>query len=237
MDRLTRKELKKDAFAREVGHTVDYLSEHRKKFVRYGTAALVVVVLAAGYYYYSKRQHAIRESELAAATLIQNAPIGQPEGRELAFPTVEARNKAATKAFTDLAAKYPSSDEGSVAKYYLGTIAADENRLDDAARWLNAAVEAGSKEYASLAKLTLAQVEFLRGRTNEAEKLLRDLIAKPTTFVSKDQATLALARILVDNRPNEARRLLEPLRTKPGASSRAALTLLGELPREQAANR
>ena len=46
--------------------------------------------------------------------------------------------------------------------------------------------------------------------------MLRDLIAHPTIFVSKEQATITLARYLAPKKPAEARKLLDPLRAEPG---------------------
>jgi hypothetical protein len=60
--------------------------------------------------------------------------------------------------------------------------------------------------------------------------VLRDLIANPTDFVSSDQATISLARYLAQKKPAEARKLLEPLRTRPGSIGQVAITLLGEMP-------
>jgi hypothetical protein len=62
--------------------------------------------------------------------------------------------------------------------------------------------------------------------------VLRDLIAKPTVFVSSEQATVSLARFLAQKKPAEARRLLEPLRTRQGNVGEVALTLLGEIPQQ-----
>ena len=45
MARITRKELKTDKFALEVGHTVDFFEEHHTEIVRYGAAALVVIAI------------------------------------------------------------------------------------------------------------------------------------------------------------------------------------------------
>jgi hypothetical protein len=68
------------------------------------------------------------------------------------------------------------------------------------------------------------------GRADQAEKVLRFLMDNPTPLVSKEQATLELARVIAKNRPNEAKRLLEPLRTsRVSAVSQAAITLYGEL--------
>lgn len=56
MDRLTRKDLKTDKFALEVGHGLDYFSEHQREITRYGTIALIILGLAIGYHYYSRWQ-------------------------------------------------------------------------------------------------------------------------------------------------------------------------------------
>jgi len=55
------------------------------------------------------------------------------------------------------------------------------------------------------------------------------LIDDPTILVSKEQATIALAKVLAKKNPAEARKLLEPLRAERGPVSRAALTALGEM--------
>ena len=234
MDRITRKELKRDVFAQEVGHTVEYVEQHRRQFILYGSVAIGVVVLAAGYYYYSKNQHAARQRDLAAAMKILNAQVGPPSSRPavITYPTQEARTSAATKAFTDLAARYNGSEEGNMARYFLGTVAADQGKLDEAAKAFQEAAKSGNEDHASLAKFALAQVYGAQGKSPDAEKLLRDLMAHPSGMVSKEQATVALAQLLAATRAEEARKLLEPLRTRPGAVSRVAISVLGNLPRK-----
>ena len=70
-----------------------------------------------------------------------------------------------------------------------------------------------------------------QGKTDDAEKLLRQLIDKPTMFVSKEQATLDLAQVLAKKNPAEARKLLEPLSASPRtAVSRAAVAAMGTIP-------
>ena len=48
---------------------------------------------------------------------------------------------------------------------------------------------------------TLAQIYFSDGRDSQGESMLRDLMAHPTIFVSKDQATITLARYLMLKKP------------------------------------
>jgi ribosomal protein L10 len=88
----------------------------------------------------------------------------------------------------------------------------------------------GDAGYASLAKLALAQIYFSDGRNAQGEAMLRDLIKNPTVFVSSDMAAVTLAKhYMAINNNAEAKKLLEPLRTKPGASQ-IAVTMLGQLP-------
>jgi len=235
VDRLTRKKLKGDSFARDVGYTVEYLGEHRKQAIRYAIVGVAVLAAVLGFFYYLRQQRTARQAALTAAKDIQEAPIGPPPGEGIkSFPTAQERYSAATKAFTDLATKYSGSDEATIAQYHLGTLAAEQDKMLEAENWLKEAAQSGNANYASLAKLTLADLYRGQGKISEAERLLRSLIAKPTDFVSQEQATIALAELLIPSNPNEARKLLDPLSTtsRP-AVGRAAMGVLSQLPRPQ----
>ena len=54
MARITRKALKSDKFAQEVGLTVTLFEEHKKEIASYGMIAAVVGLLIAGYVYYQR---------------------------------------------------------------------------------------------------------------------------------------------------------------------------------------
>ena len=233
MDRITRKELKTDKFREEVAHTFQYVGLHRNQMVRYGAIAVVLILAIVAWGYYSGQRTADRQSMLQAAMEIQNRQIGPDTGNEFlpTYPTVQARSEAANKAFNDLIAKYPGSAEAQVSYYFLGVIAADAGKFSDAEKDLKIASGGGNRDYASLAAFSLAHVEAALGKAAEGERLLRALIEKPTVFVSKDQAIISLAKMIAPVRPNEARKLLEPLRTsRSSAVSRTALTTLAEFP-------
>jgi predicted negative regulator of RcsB-dependent stress response len=117
-----------------------------------------------------------------------------------------------------------------MAHYYMGVNAADAGNLQEAEKQMKIVADSGKEPYTSQAKLSLAQVYASTGRQADAEKLLRSLIDNPSVLVSKEQATIALARVLSKDKPEEARKLLEPLRGERGPISRAALSVLGELP-------
>ncbi len=231
MARLTRKQLKQDKFADEVGHTVEFVTEHRQQLIRAGIAAIVVLAIAAGIYFYVKHQRGVRQAALAEAIRIQDTLVGPASGDVPTFPTQEAKDKAVAKAFNGIIQEYSGSNEASVARYYLGSLAADQGRLADAEKQLREAVASADDAHASLAKLALSQVYFSSGRAGDGEKLLRDLMANPTVFVSKEEATIALAQAIAAAKPQEARKLLEPLRTSRTAISQIAIGALGAVGR------
>jgi predicted negative regulator of RcsB-dependent stress response len=230
VSRITRKELKTDQVALQVEHGLSFFEHHQKEFGKYAGIAAVVAVLIFGYTIYSRNEAGKREAALANAIRVQEAGVGVSGNGGLAFPTQEAKDAESVKAFTDLHSKYSGSDEGDIAQYYLGSIKADQGKLAEAEKLFAEAAQKADKKYASLAKFSLAQIYFADGRAAEGEKMLRELIDRPTLFVSKEQATLALARALAPTKPAEARKLLEPLRSAKGSVSTLALNLIAELP-------
>jgi predicted negative regulator of RcsB-dependent stress response len=230
VDRFTRKGLKQDKFALEVGHTVEFLGEHRKHIILYGGIGLVVLATAVGWFYYNRLQHANRQRELSAAVSLMTAPIGpKAVPGYITFTTADLRTRAAVKALTNLATNSAGSDEGTIARYYLGTVAVGQGRLDEAVKHFSDAAGSGKQPYASLAKLALADVYRTQNKTSDAEKLLRNLMDNPTILVPKEEATIGLARLLAPTKPEEARKLLDPLRSASGAVGRAAAAAYTEL--------
>jgi predicted negative regulator of RcsB-dependent stress response len=224
--RITRKELKTDKFALEVGQTVTFFEEHQKEILRYGLVGLGVIALVMALNVYSRHQHAAREEALSRAIQLQEAPVGPPNpGGGVTFPTQDAKDQATTLAFNAVVSQYSGSTEGEIGQYYLACIQADQGKMANAEKGFLEVSQKGDAKYASLAKLALAQIYFSDGRDADGEKLLRDLIANPTMFVSKEQATIALARFLMTKKPAEARKLLAPLKTTGTQAGQVAITL------------
>jgi predicted negative regulator of RcsB-dependent stress response len=228
VDRITRHDLKTDQFAQQVGHIVEEVEAHRSQVIRYGVAAVAAVVLIVGAVWFVHSRKESREQELAKVLRIWNAPIGAPGGGEYAFADAPAKEKAFSKATAEIISVHPGSDQAGVAEYLLAIRAADQGKLDVAERNFKQAIEDGGSEYGALAKLALADVYVTQGKAADAEKLLKSLIDKPTVLVSKDQATIALARIYVKTRPAEAHKLVQPLLTQTTAVGRIAMSLFAE---------
>lgn len=236
MDRLTRHDLKTDRFVEEVAHTVSFVEQHKTTITRIAVLALVLIVAGVGIYYFLDSRRATRQSDLAKAMKTYNAmvtPGATGDARTLTFPTQEARQEAIKKEFSTLVSKYSGTEEGAIASYLLGANAADQGDLDAAVKHLQTALKDGGSDYAGLAKLALADVYNAQGKPADAEKLLREVIASPSALASKEQATINLARLLARTKPEEAKKLLEPLRTETGAASRAAISLLSEISQPQ----
>jgi lipopolysaccharide biosynthesis regulator YciM len=150
------------------------------------------------------------------------------------FRTKDEQAAAIHKAFAGVADKFGNSDESMIAHYYLGVIAGDDGKMDEAEKQFKIVADNASRDYASLGKLSLAQIYKSNGKIEDGRKLIQSLIDNPTTFVSKEQATVEMARLLEQSKPEEARKLLEPLRTsvRP-AVSQSAIGALGELMQPQ----
>ncbi len=232
MDRITRKKLKQDEFAQDVGLTVEFLNEHRPQTIRYGVAGLAALVLVAGLVIWFRHRGAERQAALTAALQVWQTPVGPAqEGLDRKpFATEDEKQKAVVKAFADVAAKYSGSNEAAVAEYYLGASAANNGKLAAAEVAFKEAIDSGNANYGSLAKLALASVYKSEHRQADGEKLLQSLIDKPSDFVSKEEATIALARYVASTDPERARKLLTPLRTARASISRIATSELNALP-------
>jgi len=231
MNKLSRKELKTDHFIEEVGHSVEYVSSHRKPFVWAGIGAVVLLVAGLGVYLFLQSGKAKRQEALGKAYAIQHATFGPsvPGGPPSSYPTASVRDAAAQKVFGEVAAQYPNSEEGLIAKYFMAGYAANQSKWPDAEKLFQEVGNNASKETASLARFDLSQVYAAQNKTAEAEKLLRTLADNPTSVVSKDQAQLSLARVLAKSNPAEAKKLLETLKAGPSAVSRAALSAQAEM--------
>jgi predicted negative regulator of RcsB-dependent stress response len=229
--RISRKELKTDKFALEVGQTVTYFEDHRKELLKYAAIAAAIAVIIVGIIWYRSHQRTLRQQDLTVAIQTQEASIGGTSpGSVFNFPSLAEKEKAAAKAFAEVASKYSGTEEGVIALNYLGSIAVDQGKLDEAEKRFKEVADSGHKNIASLAKLSLGQLYVLQGRTKDGEAQLRDLIAHPTDFVSKEQASFTLARALAKSNPTEARRLVEPMRvsTNP-VISQEAIALYSQL--------
>lgn len=231
MDKQEREQLKHDVFVEEVTHTIDYAATHKKQLSMYGGLAVAVIVLAGGWWWWSDKQAAERQTALQEALQNQQAAVGPGSSPYLrSFATQELKDAAIIKSFNDIIGKYPSSDEAAMGHYYIGVTYADQGKFAEAEKEWQLVVDKGSKEYASLSRYALAQMYAKQGKAAQAEQHLRYLVDNPTALFSKENAQIELAKLIAPTKPDEARKILEPLRqlSTRGSVSRWAITAYGD---------
>jgi predicted negative regulator of RcsB-dependent stress response len=234
VDRLTRHELKTDKFVADVGHAAEYVAGHRKEATRWLALGVVILVIVVAFYQIGRSRKLAREEALATALKTYNAPVGVTGNPGmLTFATQPEKDKAVLKELGGLVSKYPDTEEGSIGSYLKGTFEADKGNLDDAAKDLQTAAKGAQANYASLAKLALADVYTAQGKSADAQKVYRDLMDHPTEMVSKEQATLSMARSLAKTNVAEALKLVEPMRAQGGPTGRIAIELVAEFNRSK----
>ena len=231
-EHLTRKELlKTDQFTETVEHAADYFGLHRRQAVQIAGAAIIAIIAAVGIYLWLDHASTVRAAKLSAALDIATATVGPSQQPSATVYLTQAQKDAAeTKAYSEIVSQYGSTKEGAIADLSLAGMAAANGRNDEARKRFMHVADSGGKEYASMARLALAQLDFAEGKNADSEKILRDLIAHPTTVVSKEQATLTLVHQIAKTRPAEARTLLDPMLTESGEVGRMATAAKGEIP-------
>ena len=142
----------------------------------------------------------------------------------------ELKDAAIIKSFSAVIAKYPSSDEAWMGHYYTAVTLADQGKFPEAEKEWQLVADKGSKEYASLSRYALAQMYWKQGKLPQAEQHLRYLADNPSALFSKENAQIELAKLLAPTKPEEAKKLLEPLRqlSSRGSVSRWAITAFGD---------
>jgi hypothetical protein len=214
---ISRQELKKDQIRDTLQHAGEAVLQDRQLWLYVGIAALVVIAVL-GWRFYSARQAAAASIQLADAMKVYNARIRAPgEAADPAEITyVDEKNKYADAArkFVAVAAQYPHTISGRTANYYAGLSLAREEKYDDAIKVLQP-IESGSDEgFAALARFQLAQIDEKTGKDAQAVQLFQQLINKPTVFVSKPVALLALADHYAKSDPPQATKLYQQVKTE-----------------------
>jgi predicted negative regulator of RcsB-dependent stress response len=230
VDRQLKKVVKNDEFKEQVWHGIDFLTEHPAEIKKYGGIVLAVLVVTGGIYFYIHHQADAREEALSQALRVDQGTVGSnTQPASLHFDTQEEKDQATEKAYREVATKYPGTQESAIALINLGQAAVDKGNLAEGEKDLKSVVDSAPASYSSQAALALAQLYTIQGKNADAEKLLDNLVKNPTVTVSKEEAQLALARVLAKSDPDKARKLLEGLQTSRNAVSKAAVSELAEV--------
>ena len=223
---ILRKDLKKDEIRDKFVHGVESVASHQQALWLVIAAALVVALAFFGWNSYAQRQTAKASAALDDAMKIFQARIRTAS--EPADPTevtyVDEKNKYtdAEKKFLAVASQYGRTKPGQMARYYAALSETQLKQYGEAEKNLNTVVSGGDESLASLAKFQLAGVYLQENKGPQAADLYKQLSEKPSVFVPKPMALLALADYYRKTDPAQATKLYNQVKQEfPDAAAAA----------------
>ena len=208
---ILRKDLKKDEIREKLVSGVESVASHQQALWIVIAAALVVALAVFGWNSYARRQTAKASAALDDAMKIFQARIRAPG--EPADPVevtyLDEKNKFtdAEKKFLAVADQYGRTKPGLTARYYAALSEVQLKKNADAEKNLNQVISGGEENLVSLSKFKLAEVYQQENKGSQAVDLYKQLSDKPSVFVSKPMAMLALADYYRKTDPAQATKL------------------------------
>lgn len=214
--RYTRHELKQDKFAASAAEAVHEVVEHRTGIIRIAAVVVAVGLLLGGLSWYRNHREEQAGNALGQALVTYNAPVVPPntpqQGGMMTFNSDQERLTASKNQFHAISAKYGSTRSGEYARYLAAVTEQQLGNHAVAEENLRALSGSRHRELASLAKYALASLYQDEKRTQDAMKLLQELIDKPTDSVPKVNAQLALADVYrSEHQPDKAKVILDQI--------------------------
>jgi predicted negative regulator of RcsB-dependent stress response len=218
---ISRKELKKDEVRETFAHGAEALLSHQQLTMYVIIAALVVAIGFFGWKTYTERQTVRASAGFDDAMKDFQARILAPgetaQPGETTFADDKTKYTDTSKKFANVAAQYPRTRPGQLAKYYEALSFERMMKDDDAKKLLEELIGSGDDEFAAMAKLELAGLDDRTGKEDEAVKLYQELLTKPTVLVPKPVVLLALAEHYTPKNPTEAAKYFGQIKSEfPG---------------------
>jgi len=236
-DHLSRKELKQDKIRESLQHGAETVYSHSQVAAAAVAAVLVVVLGYGGWKLYTDRQTLQASAGLDEAMKIYNAPIrtgNEPvEAGEVAYSDTQKRSQDASQKFAAVAAKYPSTNPGRLARYYDALTLLDLDKQNQSMEELKKLIGGSDKELSAMAQYQLATVYARSGKIDEAAKNYRAVADSKSVLVPRPLVLLELADLLRQSKPAEASSIYQQVKkdypTNSAISERAdrGLDLLG----------
>jgi predicted negative regulator of RcsB-dependent stress response len=214
---ISRKELKTDEVRETFAHGAEAVLSHQRLTIYLLAAAIVLALGIFGWKTYSERQTVKASAALNDGMKVFMARVRSPgepaDPGEVTY--VDEKNKFtdASQKFGSIALKYPRTRPGQIAAYYAALSLEKVGKDEDARKWLQGLAESNSEGLAAKARFELAQLDDLAGRSDEAEKIYQQLMAKPAPLVPKPVVMMALAEHYATKNPAEAAKLFTQIKT------------------------
>jgi predicted negative regulator of RcsB-dependent stress response len=215
---ISRRELKTDEVRETFAHGAEAVLSHKGLTLYLVAVALIVVIGVFGWRTYMERQtvKASAGYDDAMTAFQARVPVpGDPPATsgEVSFPNDTAKYTDAARKFSDLSAKYPRTRFGTLAKYYAALCDDHLSKEDDAKKLLQEVSGSSDADFAAMSRFQLAQIEDRTGQGDDAAKLYQQVIDKPSVFVPKAVAMLALAQHYAQKDPTQAAKLFGQIKS------------------------
>ena len=214
---ISRKELKRDEFRDSIVHGAEAVASHQRTALTVGGAILVVALGIFGWRFYTQRQTVAAEAGLGDALKTYEARIvtasEPPAPGEMTFGDEKTRDTAAETKFANVAARYPRTRPGVMARYYDALCLQALDRNDDAEKDLKAVAGGSDPDFAALARYQLAQLYDKNGRGPEAVALYQQLENTPSVLVPKALVLLSLADHYAQSDPAQAAKIYNQIKS------------------------
>lgn len=215
-EHISRKELKHDRVRESIEHGAEAVLSHTRIA---SIVLLAAIVILAGYYgwkIYNDRQTEQAQAALDEAMKTFNAQIllpGQPNiPGEVSYVDPMQRSLDAEPRLAAVAAKFPGTTPGRMARYYSAICLMDLDKLNQASEELKTLQNGSDKEMAALANFQQALIAERAGKSEQAVPILRALSNSGSILVPKPLVLLELAGILRQSNPKEATSLYEQIK-------------------------
>jgi hypothetical protein len=217
-EHISRKELKTDRIHDAFEHGAEALFSHKQVTL---VVLLVILVIVAGYggwSIYHDRKTEAASAALSDAMKAYSGHVGPPipgeplDPAEMTYPDETAKALDAGRKFAAVADKYPSTNPGQTARYYLALCLEDQDKQNQALEELKKITSSSDKELAAMAQYQIAVIDARTGKTDEAVKMFRALADKPSTLVPRPLALLELASALRQTNPKEAANVYQQIK-------------------------
>jgi len=201
---------------------MSWAGEHQRVILWVVLILAISAAAVVGYMTWNTHQTALANMDLGKAMhtfAAQLRPAGTPaDPLTPSFTSIAERGKAAEKEFDAIAARYPHTKPGKIARYMAGTAAMQAGDTAAAESDLKTAADSGDQDIAALAKMALATLYRSQNRRGDAAKIYKELSDRPTTTVTKAAAQLALAEMYESSDPQEAASIYQQLAKEDSAS-------------------
>jgi predicted negative regulator of RcsB-dependent stress response len=223
---ILRKDLKKDEIREKFVQGVESVASHQQALWLVVVVALVVGLAVFGWNSYARRQTAKASAALDDGMKIFLARIRAPgdplDPTEVAYLDEKNKFTDANKKFLEVANQYGRTKPGQMARYYAALSEVQLKQYPDAEKNLSQIVSGGDESLASLAKFQMASVYLQENKGAQAVDLYKQLSDKPSVFVPKPMAMLALADYYRKTDPAQATKLYNEVKQQfPDAAQQA----------------